>query len=118
MIEKEHEIMDLRIRLKEVRENQGLTQLALAKAIEESQSTLASWENGKAMPRANTLIRLADFLHVSLDYLCGRSNMPEIIDEQSIGLTLTTREKRLVMAYRTLPDMQKEMIDRQLEVPH
>lgn len=106
--------MDLRIRLKEIRENKGLSQYALATAIGESQSTLASWENGKAMPRANTLIRLADFLNVSIDYLCGRSNVPEMVDEQNIGLTLTAKEKRLVMAYRVLPDMQKQMIDRQL----
>ena len=106
--------MEFRIRLKEVRENKGLSQYALASALGESQSTLASWENGKAMPRANTLIGLAQYLGVSLDYLCGRSNVPEIVDEQNVGLTLTSKEKRLVMAYRGLPDMQKEMINRQL----
>lgn len=108
--------MEFRIRLKEVRENKGLSQYALASAIGESQSTLASWENGRAMPRANTLLKLAKHLGVSLDYLCGLSNVPEMADEQNVGLTLTTKEKRLIMAYRALPDMQKEMIDRQLEI--
>lgn len=109
--------MDLRIRLKEVRENRGLTQQALADALEESQSTLASWENGKAMPRAKTLIRLADYLSMSLDYLCGRSNIAEIVDDSSVGLTLTPEEREVVLAFRTLHPLQREMVLRQLGIP-
>ena len=108
--------MDLRIRLKIARESKGLSQYALANAIGESQSTLASWENGKAMPRAKTLIRLADYLSISLDYLCGRSNVPERMDDKSEELLLVPKERELILAYRALPDLQKEMIHRQLNL--
>ena len=106
--------MDLRIRLKEVRENKGLSQQALASAIGESQSTLASWENGKSMPRANTLLKLVNYLDVSLDYLCGRSELKEIITNDNIELSLSDKEKKLILGYRKLAEAQQEMVDRQL----
>lgn len=48
------------------------------------QKTLSNYENGKTQPDARALIALADFFHVSIDYLVGRTDMPSL-DAQSIS---------------------------------
>lgn len=63
-------------RLRLLRESQGYyTQQALAEALGVAQSTVANWEAGRREPNYETTSRLADFFHVSVDYLMGRSNV-------------------------------------------
>lgn len=64
-----------RIRLKELRENAGLSQYSFADKFGISQSTVGNWEAGKREPNFNTMERIADFFNVSVDYLLGR-DMP------------------------------------------
>ena len=59
-------------RLKEIREKRHITQIRLSIAAEVSQETISAYESGKAMPSAETLIKIADFLNTSTDYLLGR----------------------------------------------
>ncbi len=61
-------------RLKELREKRHITQVRLSIATEVSQETISAYESGKAMPSADTLVRLADFLNTSTDYLLNRIN--------------------------------------------
>lgn len=61
-------------RLKELREKRHITQVRLSIATEVSQETISAYESGKAMPSAETLIKLADFLNTSTDYLLNRIN--------------------------------------------
>ena len=61
-----------RIRLKEEREKRKLTQSKLAEALHLSQSTIGNWEAGKREPEYPTLLLLADYFGVSVDYLLGR----------------------------------------------
>ena len=55
-------------RLKELRLKKGLTQTELG----EKQSTFTNWENGKREPNFETIIKIADLLEVSVDWLFGR----------------------------------------------
>lgn len=57
------------LRLKEILKKKGLKQLFLAQAMNTSSVTISSWATGKSMPSVETLIRLAEFLDVSLDEL-------------------------------------------------
>lgn len=59
-------------RIKELRENAGLRQIDVAKATCIDQKTLSNYETGKTNPDSYSLIRLADFFDVSIDYLVGR----------------------------------------------
>ena len=61
-------------RLRELREKRHITQVRLSVATEVSQETISAYESGKAMPSADTLVRLADFLNTSTDYLLNRIN--------------------------------------------
>ena len=63
--------------LKKLRENKGLTQIALQMATGIEQSLLSKFENGERVSPTETLIRLADFYNVSMDYIMCRTNNPE-----------------------------------------
>ena len=69
--------MDFKDRLKQLRNNQGVSQQTLALEIRVSDTALQNYEYGKREPSMSTLIALADYFDVSLDYLVGRSDNPK-----------------------------------------
>ncbi|MCI6027520.1 MAG: helix-turn-helix transcriptional regulator [Oscillospiraceae bacterium] len=74
------------LRLRYLRERENLSQIEVAKLLNVAPNTLSQYENGRRDPDTNTLIRIANFYNVSLDYLLGRTDlqgMPvvRIVDE-------------------------------------
>ena len=59
-------------RLKELRLKKGLTHTELGEKVGVKQNTSTNWEKGKREPSFENLIKLADLLEVSLDWLFGR----------------------------------------------
>lgn len=59
------------IRLKDLREEKGLGQVALAKELGVSKGIISLWENGCREPTMNSLILLSKYFDVSIDYLVG-----------------------------------------------
>ena len=57
--------------LKELRIEKGIGQAQLARAIGVSNGIVSLWENKKREPTMGSLIALAKFFNVSLDYLTG-----------------------------------------------
>lgn len=64
------------MRLKEIRKSRGITQLKLAMDLNISQNTISRYETGEREADYATLIRLADYFNVSLDYLLERTDDP------------------------------------------
>jgi len=64
-------------RLKNIRKSKKITQQQLSKALGVGQSTIANYENNTRFPMENTLIELAAYLEVSLDYLMGIKSIKE-----------------------------------------
>lgn len=62
-------------RIKELRKQNGMTQASLAKVLKVSDRTVGFYETGGRDPDTDTLIKLADFFDVSVDYLLGRSDI-------------------------------------------
>ena len=58
--------------LKSLRKEKGLTQDQLSKLIGIAQTTYAGYETGRYEPDIETLIKIADYFKVSVDYLVGR----------------------------------------------
>lgn len=58
-------------RLKDLREEKGLSQMGLANATGLSQSSIARWELGKSEPNASALTTLSKFFGESVDYVLG-----------------------------------------------
>lgn len=63
---------------KKVRTENGFTQKQVAEGIHVPEQSYQRYEYGKVIPSALTLIALADFYGVSLDYLVGRSDDPKL----------------------------------------
>lgn len=61
-------------KLKEYRLSKGLSQAALAKIINFSQSILCDWENGKSEPTASAIATVANYFQCSVDELLGRED--------------------------------------------
>lgn len=61
-------------RLKELREEKGMSQTQLAKATKLSKSAIGYWEAEKRVPNAEVIITLAQYFGVSADYLLGLEN--------------------------------------------
>ncbi len=59
------------IRLKELREEKGLSMQALSKIIGISDSSLGRWERDEGDITGDNLIILAKFFNVTTDYLLG-----------------------------------------------
>ena len=65
-------------RLKALRKSRGYTQVSLQMQTGIEQALLSKYENGERIPPTETLIRLADFYNVSIDYILGRTDRPEL----------------------------------------
>ena len=50
----------------------------VAKMTGISQGTMNEYKNGKKLPTIPNLLKIADFLDVSVDYLLGRTDNPNI----------------------------------------
>ena len=61
-------------RLKELRKEKGLTQVEMAKFIGRTEANYQKLEYGTINVPALTLVKLADFFDVSIDYLLGRDD--------------------------------------------
>ena len=63
-------------RIAELRKQQNISQLQLAKSLSISRQAVSKWENDQAMPDTENMIRLADILDTDIEYLSsGRRNM-------------------------------------------
>jgi len=63
-------------RLKLLRKEKKLTQVDMANFLECTEQHYQRFEYGKVNVPALTLIALADFFDVSLDFICGRNDNP------------------------------------------
>ncbi|MGC2840418.1 helix-turn-helix domain-containing protein [Bacillus velezensis] len=107
-------------RLKVLREKKDLTQDGVAKALDISRGTYAHYEINKRRPDYETLIKIADFFDVSIDYLLRgedhyRNKAKEISKNNDVrfdilkGREFTENEKEefLADALRRLDGIEK-----------
>ena len=64
------------MRIKELRRSRHITQLKMALDLNMTQNTISRYESGEREPGIVELIRIADYFHVSIDYLVGRTDDP------------------------------------------
>ena len=93
--------MEFAERLKILRKQVKLTQAQIAEKLNISQQTYASWERGVKKPTQENLVKIAQVLDVTVDYLVGNSeeksdeldNIELLFRMNSKGLT--DEEKRI-----------------------
>ena len=102
--------MDFKERLRELREELGLTQKEVAEGSLLSPQCISQLEAGTRNPTGSTLISLANFFACSVDYLLCRTNDYEDFfhaDHSFISHPLSFDELHLVEIFRDLsPDLQ------------
>lgn len=64
----------MNFRLKELRKKRKISQLKLAFDLNMNQNTVSRYENMEREADYETLIQIADYFDVSLDYLLGRTD--------------------------------------------
>lgn len=71
--------------LAELRHDRGLKQEDLARIFYVSKSTISNYETGVQIPPLERIRDIADYFHVTTDYLLGRCSSPlspDVLEEQ------------------------------------
>ena len=98
--------MEFAERLKTLRKQVKLTQAQIAEKLNISQQAYASWERGAKKPTQENLVKIAQILDVSIDYLVGNSE--EKSDE------LDNIELLFRMNSKGLTEKEKEIFKKEL----
>ena len=93
-------------KLKELREQRRLNQEGLAMRLSVSQSTISAYEVGDRTPDLETLIAIANFFDVSIDYLVGLSETRKHVVHGDLSLD----ELDCLSRYRKATSVDKEKI--------
>ncbi|MBQ7400073.1 MAG: helix-turn-helix transcriptional regulator [Clostridia bacterium] len=64
--------------LKKLRKEKGYTQIALQMKTGIEQALLSKFENEERVPPTETLVKLADFYNVSIDYILCRTEKKDL----------------------------------------
>ena len=67
------------MRLKFLRKKMGISQLKLAMDLNMNQNSISRYENEEREADYATLIKIADYFNVSIDYLLERTDNPNYI---------------------------------------
>lgn len=105
-------------RLKELRNEKGLTQKEIAEYLNITQQTYSDYETGRTNPDIDTLILISVILETSIDYLLGREDdFGNItITTAPAALRLSEREQNLLDVYRKLDTVNKMHVSAYAEV--
>lgn len=100
--------------LRELRQSKGVSQQKIADAIHVSQQSVNKYENHNIEPDINTLIKIADYFNVSVDYLIGRTEIQQQADALTLS-DLSCTEEQMIKKFRLLSDKQKEFVVNMVE---
>ncbi len=64
----------MRLKIRELREDNNLTQKQIAKILNTTQQTYSRYESGEITIDIYSLIKLSDYYNTSIDYIVGLTN--------------------------------------------
>lgn len=100
-------------RIRALRTKKGLSQKALAERMGMRESTISRYETDKRLYQWDGLVRLADALNTSVDYLLGRTNISAPIHRLISDGKASDGSASLLEAYSCLnPDDQNLLMER------
>lgn len=91
----------MRLKIKELREENGFTQRQLAVMLGNAQRNVSNWEIGTSEPDCETILKLADIFKVSIDELFGR---------ETSGLVYTYGSGTIPEALYSLTESQMQAV--------
>lgn len=69
-------------RIRDLREDNDLTQNELVEILQMHKTTYTNYEQGKREPPFEFIIRLALFYNVTIDYIAGLTNIPRPLEKK------------------------------------
>ncbi|MBQ2695972.1 MAG: helix-turn-helix transcriptional regulator [Clostridia bacterium] len=90
-------------RIKQLREEIGMTQVRLSIELEVAQETISAYEHGKHYPSVASLIKMMKIFNVSIDYILGFSEARTSVSR------LTDKEHQLLSSFSRLSDIKKDL---------
>ena len=69
-------VIDMKLRIRDLREDNDLTQQQISKILLCDQSLYSKYERGERDIPVALLIKLAEYYNTSIDYLVGRTDNP------------------------------------------
>lgn len=69
--------------IKDLRKKTGFSQKEFADLFNVHQTAVSQWETGKTTPDKETIIKIANYFSVSVDYLLGNTDIKKAPDEKS-----------------------------------
>ncbi len=94
--------------LKELRQQHNVTAKAVAEAVGILPDTYRSYETGRREPNLKTLVLIADYFHVSTDYLLGRA--PQTNPFAMLDLQVDIGEDAVMGQYMQLPKPWRKIL--------
>ena len=70
--------LTVKTRIKKLRKSKGITQLKMALDLNMNQNSISRYENGTRQADYETLINIADYFNVSIDYILMRTDNPAL----------------------------------------
>jgi transcriptional regulator with XRE-family HTH domain len=100
--------MSIGSRIRELRVKRGYTQDQMAEQLGMNRANFSNYERDVTIPPSDTLLKIADILSTTTDYLLGRDPVDQV-NQFDIALTETQREF-LIMARHTeeIPEEERE----------
>lgn len=92
-------------RLRWLRECKEITQLKMSEFLNLAPPSYHGYESGKNKPPMDTLIKIADYFEVSVDYLLGLTDIPE-----RNFIRLTDHQQSILAELRNLSSEQLEIL--------
>lgn len=89
--------MEIGSKLKNARNEKGITQEQVAELLGVSRQTISNWENNKSYPDIISVIKMSDIYFISLDHL--------LKEEKSMKQTYQSRG-RAVMTLKNIPTLR------------
>lgn len=89
-------------RIRELRQKKGFSQLQLSLELEVTQETISAYEHGRHLPSVTSLMKMAKLFGVSMDYIMGLSDVPQIAMPSGSSPADDEQKNLLLLYYRKL----------------
>lgn len=93
--------------LYKIRTEKKMNQVALSVKLNVAQETISAYENGKAFPSVDTLLKLCDVFNVSADYLLDKTDVRTPVNQLVVD-NFSKDELELLATFKKIPPSKRE----------
>lgn len=105
------------MRIRALRQQQNLTQQAVADLLQIDRTTYTKYEAGRVSPDQQGLVRLAEIFGCSVDSLLGveGGQTVQVANAEEVPMSLTKEEQVLLQMFRQLPQEERSELAKTIQ---